>query len=310
MSSSLRIAVLGNSRITSSIVSALVDCSTPPIAIISKPSQLRAVNSIDLAETADSLESEYKEFESLESAEALSYLRDGNFDYIISNWPDIISRNVISCAKRCIIGSHPTALPKNRGRHPLHWMIVLGLRDSCVTLYEMDEKPDNGPILSQTPFSLPEASDIQTALQIVEKSYNSAIFNTIQKIINNSLASQPQVGEINYWRKRTPHDSLIDPRMSADFIVRTVRSMTKPFPGAEIIVGGIKYTIVSAVEILTYDNLSNYEYGFVLDISGDTISFQTPTNPVKLRLSDPVQDTGCKYVYPPTYYLNSKLSLL
>ena len=42
-------------------------------------------------------------------------------------WSQLIKDNIIKKIPQGIIGFHPAALPKNRGRHPIIWALVLGL---------------------------------------------------------------------------------------------------------------------------------------------------------------------------------------
>jgi methionyl-tRNA formyltransferase len=298
----MKIAILGNTEITKSIVSALTDAGVTPFAIISKPVDFRAVNSIDLKQDAEFLGCEYREFKTLESDEALSYLQFAAFDYIVSNWPDLLSYRVISCANFFVIGSHPTDLPRNRGRHPLHWMIVLGINKSSVTLFQMNEKPDDGPILLRTPYTLPKGCNIRTALKIVAECYYEATKELFCKLKNKELKPNPQIGECNTWRKRTRHDSIIDPRMAADLIVKTVDSMSEPFPGAEIIIANKNYTAIIARELLDYEKKLDLEYGSVLRVAGKTIYFTTPTNPVAITVSRCIENPEVRYILPPTYF--------
>ena len=48
-----------------------------------------------------------------------------------------------------VIGYHPAALPKNRGRHPLIWALVLGLKKTASSFFIMDERADSGDVISQ-----------------------------------------------------------------------------------------------------------------------------------------------------------------
>ena len=61
----------------------------------------------------------------------------------------IIKKEILDLPKVGVIGYHPALLPKNRGRHPLIWPIVLGLNQTGSTFFFMDEGADSGDILSQ-----------------------------------------------------------------------------------------------------------------------------------------------------------------
>ena len=59
------------------------------------------------------------------------------------------------------IGTHPTALPFNRGRHPLHWVIDLGISETKLSFFKMDEGVDTGNIILQCPFQIDEGDEIE-----------------------------------------------------------------------------------------------------------------------------------------------------
>ena len=131
-----------------------------------------------------------------------------------------------------VVGFHPTLLPKNRGRHPLIWAKVLGLKESGTSFFFMNEGADSGPILNQKKFKI---SFKETAKDLYDKMIFNALIQIeelnkelelgIQKIIKQKHIS-------NSWRKRSKIDGLIDFRMSSISICNLVRGLSKPYIGA------------------------------------------------------------------------------
>ena len=58
-----------------------------------------------------------------------------------------------------VLGYHPTKLPANRGRHPLIWSLVLGLKQSASTFFFLDQDADSGDIISQKDFEILNTDD-------------------------------------------------------------------------------------------------------------------------------------------------------
>ena len=56
---------------------------------------------------------------------------------------------IIKIPKLGVIGSHPTELPKYRGRAPIPWTIIKNLKESALTFFYIDEGIDDGDILDQ-----------------------------------------------------------------------------------------------------------------------------------------------------------------
>ena len=66
------------------------------------------------------------------------------FEY---GWSEILDERFLSLCP--IIGQHPSLLPKRRGRAPITWAILDGLKYTGVTIFYLDQKVDNGNIIYQ-----------------------------------------------------------------------------------------------------------------------------------------------------------------
>ena len=64
-------------------------------------------------------------------------------------WSGLLKKELLQIPPMGVIGYHPTALPKNRGRHPITWALNLGLKETASTFFFMDDGIDSGDILSQ-----------------------------------------------------------------------------------------------------------------------------------------------------------------
>ena len=69
---------------------------------------------------------------SSKSIKILSYHRA---DFIFVSWPKIVKADILDTPKYFCIGTHPTNLPYNRGRHPLHWIIALGISETKLSFF-------------------------------------------------------------------------------------------------------------------------------------------------------------------------------
>ena len=149
-------------------------------------------------------------------------------------WSRLIEEQILSIPPLGFIGFHPSALPQNRGRHPLIWALALGLEKTASTLFLIDEGTDSGPIISQIEIEIDPDDDAQSLydkiLAVLPRQINSVIDDLAEdKLIevaqNHSLS--------NYWRKRSAPDGVIDWRMSASAIYNLTRALTHPYFGAE-----------------------------------------------------------------------------
>lgn len=301
----MHVAVFGNNALVESICRGLRQAGVAKISILTKPEALRPLNSIDLTGFAREIGASLAEFADLNAPEAQTYLRHLAPDWAFAAWPDLLKAETLDIPRHGIIGSHPTRIPQNKGRHPLHWMIVLGLTEGCVSLFQMTVGVDAGEIRWREPYHLPPEVDIAMATTLVEAAYESAASGLFREILAGRLPNLPPEGDANTWRKRNRFDSLLDPRMSAEMIVRTVRSYAPPFPCAELWCADQRYRVLAAhlvPEITT--PLAACEPGRVLLASGNQLRFKAADLVVEVQLDGQLPPNPPRHVYPPLYYID------
>jgi len=174
--------------------------------------------------------------DNINNKDTVAWIRDKNPDIIFCfGWSQLIQKEVLSIPRMGIIGSHPTLLPENRGRHPLIWSIVLGLDKGGLTFFFMDEGADSGPILSQVSFLINQSDTAYSLYEKIKSIATEQIKEFLPKLINNKYETIEQESNKSlYWRKRNYKDGLIDFRMSKEAIYNLVRALTRPYPGAQV----------------------------------------------------------------------------
>ena len=178
--------------------------------------------------------------ENINSPEALIWVSDKSPDVIFCfGWSQLLKKELLTLAPLGVIGFHPAALPSNRGRHPIVWSLVLGLKKTASTFFFMDEGVDSGDIFSQRKIFISEQDDARTlynkltvtALAQIEEFLPSLSCGSVQRIKQSQITA-------NTWRKRDSTDGIIDWRMSAQTIHNLVRGLAKPYVGAHFLVNG------------------------------------------------------------------------
>lgn len=154
-------------------------------------------------------------------------------------WSRLLKDTVLNMAPLGVVGYHPAYLPANRGRHPLIWALVLGLRKTASTFFFMKEGADDGDILSQHEILISEDDD---ARSLYDKMTNTALVQIQQfvpKLAMGTYERRSQDGlQFNTWRKRSRLDGQIDWRMSALSVHNLVRALVKPYVGAHFMLNG------------------------------------------------------------------------
>ena len=166
--------------------------------------------------------------------------------FVVMGHPFLLKNNLLTIADG--IGFHPSMLPKRRGRAPINWAIIDGLKEIGVTMFYLDEGVDSGNIIFQ--HSLPiDYND--TARMLVNKISDLLVANLANILLAwPDVSSSPQTNEnASYTKKRSPSDGEISREMSASEAARLVRALNGPYPSAFIVMeNGDKLYINEASE--------------------------------------------------------------
>ena len=305
-----KFVILGTSQFNIYCANAILDSGHQVSAMFSMPKSSVPDNSANIEQYAIQKNISYYEFLDINSLNSIEILRQLEPDYIFSSWPKIIGKEVLDVPSNFCIGTHPTALPFNRGRHPLHWIIDLDIPETKLSFFKLDEGIDNGDMILQYPFQITDDDTIED----VNSKMNLAAYDGT-KILCQKLISEPNYsGEkqkhelANYWRMRTPHDVTIDLRMNADLIIKIVHSFTLPYPCANLIYE--KYVIkIKEVNYIktnkTYEEIQRIEPGKILSIDNNSLTVKAGDKIIELLSIDPMpgEMTLAQYIHPPSMYI-------
>ena len=200
-------------------------------------------------------------------AKAVKWIERHQPDVIFCfGWSRLIKQPVLQLPPLGVVGYHPSELPKNRGRHPLIWALVLGLKETASTFFFMDEGADSGDILSQQHIDISVQDD---ARSIYTKMIETAKAQLLEFVVEMKSGEYQPIrqdhSQANFWRKRSKKDGQIDWRMSAKSIYNLVRGLTHPYVGAHLFHEGKEYKVWKS-SIENYPETDNIEPGKVIDI--------------------------------------------
>ena len=132
-----------------------------------------------------------------------------SFDILfILSYHKIIEKKYLKKNRHNII-IHASDLPKGKGWAPMFWQILEGKNEIVFTMFEADEKVDNGPIYMKKTLKL-DGYELNPELR--EKQAKQ-IINMCLEFVNNYEKYKnptPQEGEETFCPKRTPKDSKLD----------------------------------------------------------------------------------------------------
>lgn len=179
--------------------------------------------------------------------ELIEMLSSEPHDFALISWPKLLSRKVIEAGAGKIIGTHPTPLPFGRGRHPLHWMQVLGIRITNLTAFWVDEGVDSGRIIATVRLRVSPYSHVNDNYKRLSARARTLGRKLGIKLLLRIPAGRQQNDHVqSSFRRRSEVDSALDFRMTAGAIVAHVRSLSEPWPLSPAILGGLECRVADA----------------------------------------------------------------
>ena len=200
---------------------------------------------------------------------------------LVMGWSQILKPEILKIPKLGVIGSHPTELPKYRGRAPIPWTILKGLKKSALTFFWMDEGIDDGDIMDQQFFEISDNDDSESVYEKIIILGKKMLDENLSLIHSGQINRKKQDSTkfLEYWNKRTPKDGKINWSDKGALIHNLIRASTRPYPGAYTMFKN-KKLIIWKSELLEEENSSP---GKILEISKDGIKIGTGKDKILVK---------------------------
>jgi len=177
---------------------------------------------------------------------------------VVAGFPLRFSKELIEVPTYGTINCHAGPVPSYRGGSPLNWQIINGAERIWVSVLQMDEGLDTGPVLSTTSFFLDKNETIADAHRYANIAFAEIVISVVWLIEHDPryldaqsqthpspappkfyLKSTPQsfykkLQKPKTWPQRNDDMGEIDPAWPARRIHNFVRALAHPYPGAWI----------------------------------------------------------------------------
>ncbi len=138
--------------------------------------------------------------------------------------PEVLEIPTYGC-----INMHVSLLPKYRGAAPIQWAIINGEEETGITVMQMDEGIDTGPVLAQRPVQIPPDATSGELFEIVSGIGARFLSDVVSDIKEEKVEATPQEGEESYAPRLDKSDGEMDFSYSADALHNLVRGCN-PWP--------------------------------------------------------------------------------
>ncbi|KQV35532.1 methionyl-tRNA formyltransferase [Massilia sp. Root335] len=163
---------------------------------------------------------------------------------VVAAYGLILPRSTLDI-KPCI-NIHGSILPRWRGAAPIHRAIESGDAETGVTIMEMEEGLDTGPMLLVERIAIDDADTTGSLHDKLAALGGRMIVDALQKMAQGQLEAVPQPEEgVTYAAKIGKEEAKLDWTLAAVDLARKVRAFN-PFPGAQAQAGSTTIKIWNA----------------------------------------------------------------
>jgi methionyl-tRNA formyltransferase len=154
---------------------------------------------------------------------------------VVVAYGQIIPSSIIYLPKFNSLNVHFSLLPKYRGASPVQWALLNGEEKTGITIFELNEKMDEGDILAQEELDIlpsENAAELETRLAQIGAELIAEIIDDIDKI----EPRKQDHSQATYAPKLSKEDGRIDWTKDSLLIERQLRAFT-PWPSAFAFLG-------------------------------------------------------------------------
>jgi len=252
MAARMKVVFAGTPEFAAVALRALIDAGFEIPLVLTQPDrpagrgmqlQASAVKQVALAHGIEvlqplSLRMDAKDAQRAEEAKAAhERLLATDYDVmVVAAYGLILPRSTLDI-KPCI-NIHGSLLPRWRGAAPIHRAIESGDAETGVTIMEMEEGLDTGPMLSMERLPILDTDTTGSLHDKLAEMGGRMIVEALHKMAEGGLAAVPQPQEgVTYAAKISKEEAKLDLQRPAAELARKVRAFN-PFPGAAMQTAG------------------------------------------------------------------------
>lgn len=164
--------------------------------------------------------------------------------YICAGYKPIIAAEFVQNHK--IVNIHYSLLPKYRGMHSTVWAILNNEKKLGLSIHEMNEDIDDGPIIDQ--YSIEYQDETAHDIMVMCNEYTRTnLGNIICSYLDGRISvSNQNLQEATWVCKRNLDDCIVDFDWEITFLKRFFKALVLPYPLPRIKVRNEFYEVLSA----------------------------------------------------------------
>ncbi len=194
---------------------------------------------------------------------------------VVWSYPMILPASVLRVPRLGCVNLHPALLPAYRGTQVIQWTLINGEAQIGVTLHQMDEGIDTGPILAQTRSPIGPDDDLATLLRRSRVDGETLLTEAWPRVAVGAITAVPQdESKATYYRALTSWERTIDWSAPSGKIANLVRALVTPESGAMTELHGQR-VLVRAATPIEDEAPAGSRPGEIVDVSDDGVAVVT-----------------------------------
>ncbi len=188
----------------------------------------------------------------------------------------MIKQDILDLSELLAINLHPSRLPEFRGPSPIQAAILAGLNKTAVTIIQLDDKMDHGPIIDQEEVLIQDNDTFATLSDVLSKKGAKLLHKNIIAYLNGELKPTAQnESKATICSMIQKEDGLINWAESAKLIRNKIRAYN-PWPSAYTKLFDTEIKILSVK--ITNKKLKSFE----IEIQRDQLFIGTGTEALEI----------------------------
>jgi methionyl-tRNA formyltransferase len=169
---------------------------------------------------------------------------------VVAAYGLILPKAMLTAPRLGCFNVHASLLPRWRGAAPVQRAILAGDSETGITIMQMEEGLDTGPILMQQPLPIGSAATAVGLTAELAQLGGRLIVTALEEAVHGDLTSHPQPEEgVTYAPKIGREEGRLDWRCPAAELERRVRAL-EPWPGAFFEHDGKRIRVLAAAVLL------------------------------------------------------------
>ena len=166
------------------------------------------------------------------AAEAHTLLQNTPHDVmVVAAYGLILPLSILTIPPRGCLNIHGSLLPRWRGAAPIHRAIEVGDKETGITIMQMEEGLDTGPMLLSRKVTISDTETTGSLHDTLATLGGEMIVEALRLLEQDALPAtvQPEEG-VTYASKISKEEAALDFHQPADVLARKIRAFN-PFPG-------------------------------------------------------------------------------